>query len=155
MDNKSKVISGLRGGKIIIQKPNKYFADAEKHHIIQELLNSGCTKREVWEKYTGQEEEKGQLLRWMRELGYDTSINTRRPNFTPVNNTVMAKKKSSEHTATNDFETLQLKKRVAELESQLEDAEMKAILFSTMVDIAEKEFNIPIRKKYNTKPSKK
>jgi hypothetical protein len=32
---------------------------------------------------------------------------------------------------------------------------MKAIAFSTMVDIAEKEFNIPIRKKYNTKPSKK
>jgi len=28
---------------------------------------------------------------------------------------------------------------------------MKAIAYSTMVDVAEKEFNIPIRKKYNTK----
>jgi hypothetical protein len=29
---------------------------------------------------------------------------------------------------------------------------MKAIAFSTMVDIAEREFNILIRKKLNTKP---
>jgi hypothetical protein len=36
----------------------------------------------------------------------------------------------------------------------LQTAEMKAIAFSTMVDIAEKEFNIPIRKKYNTKSLK-
>lgn len=53
------------------------------------------------------------------------------------------------------FETLQLMKRIAELESQLKDAEMKAIAYSTMVDIAEKEFKIPIRKKHNTKPSRK
>jgi hypothetical protein len=51
-----------------------------------------------------------------------------------------------------DFEKLQLEKRVAELEKQLKLAEMKAIAFSTMVDIAEREFNIPIRKKFNTKP---
>ena len=50
------------------------------------------------------------------------------------------------------FENLQLKKRIAELEKQLKDAELKAIAFSTMVDIAEKEFKIPIRKKLNTKP---
>ena len=50
-----------------------------------------------------------------------------------------------------DFETLKLKKRIEELEKQLQTAEMKAIAFSTMVDIAEKEFNIPIRKKHNTK----
>jgi hypothetical protein len=32
---------------------------------------------------------------------------------------------------------------------------MKAIALSTMVDIAEKELNISIRKKFNTKPSQK
>lgn len=50
------------------------------------------------------------------------------------------------------FENLQLKKRIFELEKQLKDAELKAIAYSTMVDIAEKEFKIPIRKKLNTKP---
>lgn len=155
MDKKSKLISGLKDGKIIIQKPNKYFSDTEKHHILQELLSSGCTKQEIWEKYTGQQEEHGQLLRWMRQLGYDASVKTRRPNFTANNNTDMAKNTPPSEKANEDFETLQLKKRIAELENQLKEAEMKAILFSTMVDIAEREFNIPIRKKYNTKPSKK
>lgn len=46
---------------------------------------------------------------------------------------------------------LQLKKLIAELEKQLQTAEMKAIAYSTMLDIAEKEFNIPIRKKDSTK----
>jgi len=50
------------------------------------------------------------------------------------------------------FENLQLKKRIAELEMQVKDAELKAIAFSTMVDIAEREFKIPIRKKLNIKP---
>ena len=82
MNKKSNVISGLKTGKIIIQKPNKYFTDSEKHHILQELLSSGCTKQEIWKKYTGQEEEYGQLLRWTRQLGYDSSVKNRRPNFT-------------------------------------------------------------------------
>jgi ABC-type phosphate transport system auxiliary subunit len=64
----------------------------------------------------------------------------------------MSMKKKDIELGSEDFETLKLKKRIAELEKQLQTAEMKAIAFSTMVDIAEKEFNIPIRKKYNTKP---
>jgi len=67
----------------------------------------------------------------------------------------MTNKKKTFQIREESFEILQLKKRVLELESQLKDAEMKAIAFSTMVDIAEKEFNIPIRKKLNTKPLKK
>ena len=92
----------------------------------------------------------------MKQLGYDSSIKTRRPNF-DTKPTVMEKKLPNKRNKTvlsvqnDDFETLQLKKRIAELEKKLKDADMKAIAYSTMVDIAEKEFNIPIRKKYNTK----
>lgn len=153
MDKKSKLISGLNK-KGIVQKPNKYFKESEQHQIIQELISSGCTKQEIWQKYTGEEEEHGQLLRWMRKLGYDEKIKTRRPNFA-TNNIQMKKKKVTETQSDELFENLQLKKRIQELEEQLKEAEMKAIAFSTMVDIAEKEFNIPIRKKYNTKPLKK
>jgi hypothetical protein len=67
-----------------------------------------------------------------------------------VNAIDMAEKQNPEK---DTFENLQLKKRIAELEKQLRDAEMKAIAYATMVDIAEKEFNIPIKKKFNTKPS--
>ena len=51
-----------------------------------------------------------------------------------------------------NFELLQLQKRNKELEKQLQEAELKAIAFSTMVDIAEEMFKIPIRKKLNTQP---
>ncbi len=137
--------------KKIIQKAGKYFTQTEKHQIIQEMLSNQCTKQEIWHKYTGEEEEHGQLLRWMRALGYNIGIKTRRPNV-ESNFVTMPEKKIKPDKENEDFENLQLKKRIAELEKQLKDAELKAIAFSTMVDIAEKEFKIPIRKKLNTKP---
>jgi hypothetical protein len=133
--------------KTIIQKSGKYFSIAERHAIIQELLETNCTKQELWQKYTGEVEEHGQLLKWMRRLGYDISNVIRRPNLV-VNTSTMSKQKLPEQ----DFEKLQLQKRVSELEKQLKEAELKAIAFSTMVDIAEDMFKIPIRKKLNTKP---
>jgi hypothetical protein len=145
MEETSKVISGLRNGSS--------FTISERHQIIQEMLSSNCTKREIWMKYTGQQEEHGCLLKWMRQLGYNDHSN-RSFNF-EGNNSLMNSKKKILQIGEESFEILQLKKRVLELESQLKDAEMKAIAFSTMVDIAEKEFNIPIRKKLNTKPLKK
>ncbi len=54
MKKKSKLISGLRDPKQVI-KEKKYFSNDEKHLIIQEWLRTGCTKREIWKKYTGQE----------------------------------------------------------------------------------------------------
>ena len=141
--------------KKIIQKGRKDFTESEKHQIIQELISTRCSKVQIWEKYTGEEEEHGQILRWMRQLGYNTGIKKRRP-YIVSNLYPMAKKKIKHDKPVNleseSFENLQLKKRIAELEKQLKYAELKAIAFSTMVDIAEKEFKIPIRKKLDTKP---
>lgn len=44
-----------------------------------------------------------------------------------------------------------LQKRIKELEHQLEDAQIKNITLETLVDVAEKEFKIPIRKKSGAK----
>jgi len=146
MEETSKVISGLRSGSS--------FTISERHQIIQEMLSSNCTRAGIWKKYTGQSEEHGFLLRWMRQLGYPMELTVRRTTF-GRNNNLMAKNQTTTAKAEDSFEILQLKKRISELENQLKDAEMKAIAFSTMVDIAEKEFKIPIRKKLNTKPLKK
>ena len=40
-----------------------------------------------------------------------------------------------------------LEKQKKQLEYQVERSDKKAILFDMMIDMAEKEFNIPIRKK--------
>lgn len=137
-------------GKKIIQKSGQYFSEAEQRQIIEEYQKSGCSKEEIWQKYTGKSDH-GRLLKWMRNLGYSDKY--RDDNSAKINRfAFMSKPKKKVNQVAENFETRQLKKRIIELESQLKDAELKAIAFSTMVDIAEEEFKIPIRKKLNTKP---
>ena len=132
--------------KRIITKSVQFFTESDRHEIIEEYLRGGITKEEIWRKYTGKSDH-GRLLKWMRDYGYVDDVTMRSKKTTFAN---MARNKQPQ--TGNDFEMLQLKKRIAELEKQVKDAEMKAIAFSTMVDIAEEEFKIPIRKKFNTKP---
>jgi len=149
MTKKSKLISGFMNIKPRIQQ-RVYLTDDQKHAMIKEMLAGGLTKNEICKKYTGKEDDHGHIVRWMRELGY---ISNERSSF--VSNSFKMKEKDEIKHNAESFEILQLKKRIEELEKQLQDAEMKAIAFSTMVDIAEREFKIPIRKKVNTKPLKK
>lgn len=44
-----------------------------------------------------------------------------------------------------------LEKRIKELEKQLEKAQMKNVALNTLIDVAETEFKIPIRKKPGSK----
>jgi transposase len=127
-----------------------YYDEIEKHQIISKYLKSGQNKADFWFQYTGKEDH-GVLLGWMRKLGYLKGVQLEER---PLKGSIahMPKGKNIQERKEESFETLQLKKRISELEKQLKDAEMKAIAFSTMVDIAEEEFKIPIRKKLNTKP---
>ena len=148
MDNKKK--------EKIIQKSARYYTKTERVEIIKEYLTSGCSKQFIWQKYTGSADERGHLLRWMRELGYAVNVRRKKPSIASKTFKMPKKRKPQKEDASlkqdDSFENLQLKKRISELEKQLKDAEMKAIAFSTMVDIAEREFKIPFRKKLNTKP---
>ena len=146
MDKRSKVIPGLRS--------KNSFSTAERHQIIREFLQSKCSKREIWERYTGHVEEHGNMLKWMRQLGYSEELTNERSTFAG-NTSLMTKKKSTLKISEEPIEIFRLRRRISELEDQVKDAEMKALAYSTMVDMAEKEFKIPIRKKLNTKPLKK
>ena len=139
MEKESKAILGQwRNNKL-------YFSDLEKKIIVEDYLSGNETKQSVYNRYTGYPGENGKITMWMRKFGIEDK-------FVKNNNFVsMPTRKKDKEQSSDDFETLKLKKRIAELEKQLQTAEMKAIAFSTMVDIAEKEFNIPIRKKHNTK----
>lgn len=139
MNKESKAILGQwRNNRL-------YFSDYEKKLIIEDYLSGNETKQWVWSRYTGYPGENGKIIMWMRKFGIEDKF-VKNTNFE-----IMPKQKKDNAKSSEDFETLQLKKRIAELEKQLQTAEIKAIAFSTMVDIAEKEFNIPIRKKHNTK----
>jgi len=133
-----------------MSKEKLYLTREKKHQIIKEVLSNESSKRAIFKKHTGKDQEHGHILRWMKALGYETGSSIK-PNIV-LDSLEMPKKKNAPINPNESFENLQLKKRIAELEKQLKDAELKAIAFSTMVDIAEKEFKIPIRKKLNTKP---
>lgn len=133
--------------KKVNQQSPQYFTEDFKHQIIRAYLESGLSKQAIWEQYTGRCEEHGTLLKWMRKLGYIDDIPRSRPNIVFHNHPPMSKGKPSEL----DFEKRQLQKRISELEQRLQDAELKAIAYSTMVDVAEEMFKVPIRKKLNTK----
>ncbi len=121
----------------------------EREAMIKEYLTGNYTKVALWEKYTGQDEEHGQLLRWMRVLGYVSNENSseRKKKF------LLWRSQSPEtlNSENNDKNPVELQKRVKELEKQLEAAQLKAEGYELMIEIAEKELKIPIRKKSNTK----
>ena len=143
METKKQVVLGLGRKKFS-------FSRVQKHQIVQDYLTSSLSKREIWEKYTGEKEEHGQILRWMRQFGYETeSAFTDTSNFEEITAHMKKKTSSFPNNQTSDAleDTDALKRRVALLEYKLKEEQAKAAAFSTMIDIAEKELKISIRKK--------
>jgi hypothetical protein len=139
--------------KIPVFKQNEvyYFTDAQKHRIIKEFLSLPITKQMLWEKYTGRKEEKGAIVKWMRRLGYDMSKCQRR-RLTFAERMAMGKMAINKITGETNPEVDELKDKIKQLEQKLKEAELKALAYSTMIEVAEEKFKIPIKKKSNTKP---
>lgn len=122
---------------------NKYsnrYSKAFKMKVCEAYLQSDLTKQEVWEQYTGYKQEHGSLLKWLRELGYE-----KQPKSITFVTTMNNKEELGQGKESSDLATLQQK--VKELEQQLKNEKLKSFAYSTMIDVAEKELNISIRKK--------
>lgn len=138
MDNSNK---GFRSGKS--------FNDLERQQIIEEYLRSNLTKTQIWKKHTGQNQEHGTILKWMRQLGYivgQSSLEKERKRLIYHPDFFMSDKNT-----TTDKSPEELKEEVSQLQKQLKEAQLKAEGYKLMIEIAEKELNIPIRKKSDTK----
>jgi transposase-like protein len=142
-------MSGLK--KNFQRRKYDHFSEEDKRMIIDDYLQSGLTKRAIWHKYTGQSTDHGLILYWMYKYGYFSEYKKKSVTFAPKIENMSVQQQEP----VSDFETLQLKKRILELEKQLQESEMKTIAWQTMVEIAEREFNISIKKKFNTKPLKR
>lgn len=119
--------------------------------VCREHIEKGVSLRELSIKHGLSSHSL--IHEWLRRYKFieDGSQCSKSLNFS-VNNNFKSMDNLQNDLAEKEFEVHQLAKRIAELEKQLKDAEMKAIAYSTMVDIAEKELKITIRKKFNTKP---
>jgi hypothetical protein len=143
----------MSGLKERITEKTYCFSDDERRVIIEDYLQSGATKQAIWDKYVGYGEEKGQILRWMRKLGYIADPKRKNAIFV-LQKDVMATLKKVKETYSY-FEYTKLQKRIEELEKQLCESELQARTWQTMIEVAERELNISIKKKSCTKPLKK
>jgi transposase-like protein len=117
------------------------FDEFTKRRMIEDYLKSGRSKAEIWRQYTGREEEHGKIVHWMRQFGYlerTLPVGSLSLSIMPGNPTPQSSVE-------------ELQKRIKQLEQQLLDSQLKEEAYRRMIDIAEKELKVSIRKKPNTK----
>jgi hypothetical protein len=104
-------------------------------------LFEGISKEEARRKYGIR--GKSAVLIWCRKFGY-LEPEFLKPQYSDKEMTPEERKQLAE-----------LKERNKALEKALEESQLRAEAYSTMIDIAERELKISIRKKHDTKQSKK
>ncbi|MXV53355.1 hypothetical protein GS399_20545 [Pedobacter sp. HMF7647] len=118
------------------------YSETFKRQVIEEHLNTGASQSSLLRKYNIR--FNGAFQKWMLQLGYRNSQPKARY-LTLSNNSALATKEKNTPT------TQSLEQRIKELERLLEDEQLRSEAYSRMIDIAEKELKIPIRKKSSTK----
>jgi transposase-like protein len=125
---------------VYIKRTQKDYSLSLKLQIVLEIEQGRLSTRAAQRKYGIQ--SRSTVIAWLRKYG-----NFDWENQTPSNMPKTPEQKLMEL----EQEVKLLKKQKALLEKQVEQSDKKVILFDMMVSVAEKEFNIPIRKKSKPK----
>lgn len=113
-----------------------------KLQVVREIESGELSMTSATRKYGIQ--ARSSVRNWLRKYGtFDWE------NQTPSNMPKSQEQKILELEARVKL----LEKQKAFLEHQVDRADRKAVLFDMMIDLAEKEFNIPIRKKCSPEQS--
>lgn len=123
----------------------RHYSELFKRKVIEEYLSSGQSKMSLLKKYDIR--MKSGIQRWIRQLGYE-DIHQKVRYLSSPNTLTLASKKTSDLVSEPSH---LLENRIKELERRLEDEQLRSDAYQRIIEIAEKEFNIPIRKKPNTK----
>ena len=125
-----------------VKRTQKDYSMSFKLQVVQEVERGEASVRGAKRKYGIQGDRT--VITWLRKYGtFDWE------NQTPSNMPKTQEQKLLEL----EQKVKLLEKQKALLEHQVETADKKAIIFDMMISIAEKEFNIPIRKKYSPEQS--
>lgn len=123
-----------------IYSPKHRYSEEVKREAVKMYLSGIHRKKEITEKFGMSYPA---LDRWILEYGAEYV--TRQEDLEEVSLEEMKKKDTSE--------AEELERRIKELEKKLELATMKSEILETMIEIAEEELHIPIRKKFGSQPS--
>lgn len=126
-----------------VKRTQKDYPHAFKLQVVDEIESGSITVGDSKRKYGIQSH--GTVLGWLRKFG----------SFDWENQTTKNMPKSPQQKLMElEQKVLLLEKQKARLLKQVEQADKKAIIFDIMIDIAEKEYNIPIRKNSSPVQSK-
>ena len=117
-----------------------------KDQIIQEYLNTGCGYRKLQAKYGI---SRTTICNWVQVY---QGVHNLQPTHLQQQHYInpMAQKAKKQQAGTSENEAALLQK-IAALEKQLEHQQLKVVVLDTLIDVAEKQLNISIRKKPGTK----
>ncbi len=121
-----------------------------KEQIIQEYLNTGCGYRKLQAKYgIG----RTTICKWVQVY---QGVHNLAPTDLQQKHYLdpMAKSKQKNEADSSPTEAALLQK-IASLEKQLAHQELRAEVLDTLINVAEKQLNISIRKKPGTQQSRK
>lgn len=118
-----------------VKRTQKDYSYALKLSVVQEVERGELGITAAARKYGIQ--NSSTVTNWLRKYG-----NFDWQNQSPSNMPKSPKQKLLEL----EQENILLKKKNARLEHELEQADNKSIIFDMMIDMAEKEYKIPIRK---------
>ncbi len=121
-----------------IKRTQKDYSMSFKLQVVQEIEQGEISVSGSKSKYGIQGDST--ILKWLRKYG----------NFDWENQTPSNMPKSQELKILELEQKVRLlEKQKALLEKRVENADKKSIFFDMMIDMAEKEFKIPIRKNYS------
>jgi transposase len=117
------------------KRTQKDYSMSFKLQVVQSIEQRELSTTGALKKYGIQ--SRSTVVGWLRKFGkFDWETQT--PSFMP--------KTPEQKLMELEQEVLLLRKQKAFLEKQVEFSDKKAIIFDIMIDLAEKEYNIPIRK---------
>jgi|AntRauTorcE11897_2_1112592.scaffolds.fasta_scaffold10667_2 hypothetical protein len=116
-------------------KSHPFYSDSFKLGVVGRVANGELTKEQARVEYgIG---GNSSILEWMKKFGYYSNPDIHFP---------MAE-------SPDKLAPEQLKKKIHQLEKQLKNERIRSEFYQTMIDVAERELGIAIRKKSDTNPS--
>ena len=109
------------------------FTDETRFSVVQEYLQGGKTQEELMLKYNIR--GKACITNWMRKFGV-----YQMPNIP-----------SMKEPSKKSVKEQKLEQKIRQLESDLKKEQLRSTALSTMIDIAERDLKIDIRKKSGAK----
>ena len=116
----------------------KQFTDDFKLKVVQEYLETSISGKDLMNKY--QIRGHGCINNWIRKFGLT------KPDQTQIDIQRTMKEESAK---TAKERVLELK--VKQLEKELDNEKLRTLALNTMIDIAERDLHIPIRKESGAK----